>query len=602
MYLWRDVQTKPGYSDTMIRYRNSLAREINFIYSPRYKRVQEDQKIAQEYEALRKGRQRSLDAIDDPSEKRRVEIGLIMEALTPAADFRAAELFMRYFGLSAEDVGGEVYYTMRQPDSIYSNMQKDGRWIEAFQFIRFFPWNDASNEFESLLVKIVEAKDPQAFMMMVKEMENPPFDRMKRDAEVRKVLEKECDRALDEKNLDQAREICRILEDRDRENLINAAEALIRRDFDEAFQLLAGTVRVQKLRNLIVDIHEEEMKRGEKDVQGYKNAFNLAAHGNLVSEENKRYLEQPANKLVEYLIGNPNATDYDYEEALKYARHANPRFISNIVALKCIDLVTQNDAKTAKKLKEMFDPNFSPSMYDEEKHVRSVFARLTETKGIHDIPKGEENLRMAWDIAQIFDFPDSETSEIDVLLCKFYITNKNYEKAAKHFNPKNEGILELIESDIHKRVQLGDYISPYKMLKMLKFEFPRKSKITEENTLKEFAAAHGADSNPSALAKAIVLEDIFELDVLPYSYYESVISNATQNPSSGAALLVDLREVLSRKMDSTMKIDLYRVVQNLQRANDPAGQKIFTAYSNVLPPSIFDWIIYYIMRILAVIF
>ena len=51
-----------------------------------------------------------------------------------------------------------------------------------------------------------------------------------------------------------------------------------------------------------------------------------------------------------------------------------------------------------------------------------------------------------------------------------------------------------------------------------------------------------------------------------------------------------------------IKIDLYRMVQSLQHANDPAGQKLFTAYSNVLPPSILDWIIYFIMRIFAVIF
>ena len=602
MYLWRDVQTKPGYSENMIRYRNSLAREINFIFSPRYKRVQEDQKIAQEYEGMRKGRQRSLDAIEDPSDKKRVEIGLIMEALSPSADFRGAELFMRYFGLGAEDVGSEVYYTMRQPDSIYNKMQKDGRWIEAFQFIKFFPWNDASNEFENLLVKIVDEKNTQAFLIFIKEMENPPFDRMKRDADVRKILEKECDRALDEKRLDEAKEICRALDDRDRENLINAAEALIRRDFDEAFQLLAGTVRVQKLRNLIIEIHEEEMKRGEKDVEGYRNAYYLAAHGNLVSEDNKKYIEQPANKLAEYLINNPNATEYDYEEAHKYSRHASPRYLANVLALKCIDLITQNDAKTAERLKEMFDPNFSPSMFDQEKHVRSVFARLTETKGIHDIPKGEENLRMAWDIANIFDFPDSDKKEIDTLLCKFYITNKNYEKAVKHFDPKKEDIVELIVSEIHKRIQVGDYASPRKMLRVLKFEFPRKSRIEEEQSLKAFIGSHGEDSNPTALAKAIALEDIYGLDVVPYSYYEAVISNSMQNPSSGVGLLIDLREVLSRKMDSSMKIDLYRVVQTLQRSGDPAAQKLFAAYSNILPPSILDWIVYFIMRILAVFF
>ena len=172
----------------------------------------------------------------------------------------------------------------------------------------------------------------------------------------------------------------------------------------------------------------------------------------------------------------------------------------------------------------------------------------------------------------------------------------------KHFDPKKEDVIELIISELHKRIQVGDYASPHKMLRILKFEFPRKHKIDEEQSLKEFIGSHGAESNPAALAKAIVLEDIYELDVVPYSYYEAIISNSVQNPSSGVSLLIELREVMSRRMDSGMKIALYRVVQKLQHSGDSAAQKLFAAYSNILPPSIFDWIIYYIMRIFAVVF
>lgn len=474
MYLWRDIQTKAGYSDAMVRYRNSLAREINFIFSPRFKKVEEDDRIAREYEGVKKGRQRSLDAIDDPVTKSKVEIGLIMEALTPSADFRAAEMFMRYFGLNAEDVGKDVFYTMKDPDSIYNRMKKEKRWIEAFQFLKFFPINDATDQFEDILSKVFESKNSEIFMTLIREMENPPFDRMKRDADIRSMIEKECDRAIHERRYEEAKEIVQILEDHNRANLIQAAEALLERNFDEAFSLLKKSTFANRLQKLITEIHAEEMKKGEKDIEGYRNAYLLARHGGLDTEDTRRYIEQPANKLLEQLVANPNATELDFDEARQYASHANARFLSNTIAVKCIDLITQNDSKGAKKLKEMFDPNFTPGMYDEEKQVRSKFAQLTETKGIHDIPKGEENLQMAYDIATIFQFDKDELGEINIKLCRFYITNKKYEKAVDFFDPRNEDLMELVESEIHKKVQVGDYESPFNLIRTLKIEFSRK--------------------------------------------------------------------------------------------------------------------------------
>ena len=602
MYLWRDIQTKAGYTDAMVRYRNSLAREINFIFSPRYKKVEEDERAAREYEGIKKGRQRSLDAIDDVITKSKVEIGLILESLTPAADFRAAEMFMRYFGLSAEDVGKDVFYTMKDSASIYNRMKKEKRWIEAFQFLKFFPWSDATDQFEDILSKVFEAKESEIFMMLIREMEKPPFDRMKRDANIRGMIEKECDRVIHERQYDQAKEIVQILEDHNRANLIQAAEELLSRNFEEAFKLLKKSTFASRLQNLILEIHAEEMKKGEGNIEGYRNAFMLARYGGLDTEDTRRYIEQPANKLLEKLVANPNATEIDFDEARQYASHANTRFLSNIIALKCLDLITQNESKEAKKLKEMFDPNFTPGMYDEEKQVREKFSQLTETKGIHDIPKGEENLHMAYDIATIFQFEKDEVAEINNKLCRFYITNKRYDKAVQFFDPKNEDLMELVESEIHRRVRSGDYESPFNMLKVLKIEFSRKSRNNEEKSLKEFVQKHGTNTDVRALAKSIVLEDIYDLNVLPYDYYREVFSFGLGEGKSGATLLVDLKVVMMRRMDAIMKIDLYKMIQFFQQNNDQSGATLLAAYSAVFPPSLFDWIMYYIMKIFSFVF
>lgn len=597
MFIWREVQTRAGYSDEMIRYRNALVREINFVFSPRFNKIHEDERIAQEYDSLKKNHERLNEGIFDPITKAKVEHGMVLEAIAPVMDFKTAELFMRYFGITVEDVGKDIHYEMRQPDSIYQRLLNEKRWLEVSQFIKFFPAVDAADEFESMFKKISEEKNTDIFMVVIKELEQPPFDRLKRDEGIRKILEKECDRAINEMRLDQALEIVTILDDRERENLIKAAESLMKRQFEEGFKFLNKTVLKDRLQKLIVELHEEEMKRGEKDNEGFRNAFFLALHGNLVTDDLRRYIEQPANKMIEHLIGNPAASDQDYKEAAKYAAYANPRTITNIIAKRCLDLITQNDTKEAEQLKTIFNPNFVSGMYDEEKNIKAKFAQLTETKGIHDIPKGEENLKMAYDIAVIFNFPKNELQQINELLCKFYIANKKFEKAAASFDQDNEAIMELIESEIEKRIQVGDYVNPYKMVYILKIKFSRKNRNRQEKTLRELLAKYGTDIDQNTMAKLIVRDDIYDLNIIPFSYYRELFSFGLGGGRGGADLLVELKDVMIRHMDTVMRIELQKMVSFYQQNNDPVGAKLLSAYNQILPPSILDYLFYFILKI-----
>ncbi|MCL5019920.1 MAG: hypothetical protein M1426_05595, partial [Patescibacteria group bacterium] len=419
----------------------------------------------------------------------------------------------------------------------------------------------------------------------------------KRDEDIRKIIEKECDRAISEMRLDQALELVAILDDRERENLIKAADLLTKRQFEEGFKFLSKTVLKDRLQKLILELHDEEMKRGEKNGEGYRNAFSLALHGNLVTDEMRRYIEQPANKIIEYLIGNPTASDQDYKEAAKYAAYANPRIMTNIIAQRCLDLITQNDTKKAEQLKNIFNPNFISGMYDEEKNINAKFAQLTETKGIHDIPKGEENLKMAYDIAIIFNFPKNELQQISELLCKFYIANKQFEKAAASFDQGNEALMELVESEIDKRIQVSDYLTPYKMVSVLKIKFSRKHRNRQEKILRDLMAKYGADIDQNTMAKLVVRDDIYDLNIIPFSYYRELFSFGLGGGKGGTDLLVELKDVMIRHMDTVMRIELQKMVTFYQQHKDSAGAKLLSAYNQVLPPSLLDYVFYYILKI-----
>ena len=48
MFVWYEIQNLVGFSDEMVNYRDSMVREVNFVFSDRFSNMKDDPKIQKE--------------------------------------------------------------------------------------------------------------------------------------------------------------------------------------------------------------------------------------------------------------------------------------------------------------------------------------------------------------------------------------------------------------------------------------------------------------------------------------------------------------------------------------------------------------------------
>ena len=146
MFVWHEVQTLVGFSDEMVNYRNAMVREVNFVFSERFSRVKDDQSIAKEYELLKNRRILTYEKIPDPLKRSAVEVSLLKDIFHTALDFNSANLFVKYYGLSIEDIGRDIYFEMKEENSVYKKLLYDKLFTTALNF--HFKINIPSNVFD----------------------------------------------------------------------------------------------------------------------------------------------------------------------------------------------------------------------------------------------------------------------------------------------------------------------------------------------------------------------------------------------------------------------------------------------------------------------
>ncbi|MCL5019164.1 MAG: hypothetical protein M1426_01625, partial [Patescibacteria group bacterium] len=109
MYIWHEVQGYSGFTDLMVLYRNALVHEINFVLSPRFQNIHESQKAAQDYEVIKNNRTTLQKQIIESTKRHQVELILIEEPLKFTQDTVTAEIFIKYFQISMEKIGRDIY-------------------------------------------------------------------------------------------------------------------------------------------------------------------------------------------------------------------------------------------------------------------------------------------------------------------------------------------------------------------------------------------------------------------------------------------------------------------------------------------------------------
>ncbi|MFC1558634.1 hypothetical protein ACFL40_04685 [candidate division KSB1 bacterium] len=598
MYTWRDIQTIVGFTDEMVSYRNAIVREINFVFSPAFQKIKEDEKIAKSHEVNVSLRESAWDRIKDPVQKKQVEVRIIAEALNPAPDFKAADLAMKYLDFSVQDIGSGLYTELREKKvTSYNKFIDDAEFDKALQFHHYFIEKDSLNDFKFFLKHSIENQLNDKILYLVKKMLTSSYKKLIEDEEIKNTLELEFDRAETETRILDAEHIGRLLGDNERFNRLRAMKALLERDIQKAVLSLEKVEFKEKLKNMVIDCYWEEIDKGKDGIEHYENAFNLAYFGGIAKEDSLKYIEQPSARLLEYIMKKENISDEDSENAVLYAGFSSERDVKNILAGKFIKLIENNDTLQASKLKSMFEVTFGKNEYEEESKVLDMYDRLIETKGVSGIPKGEDNLLAALDVALIFDLGKDEVNRVNSLLSRFYISEGDFEKARMYYSPNNKEEIDFINNEITNYILDKNFSKIYELLGILKVAFPidivqsRRFELTEKLKEEKYTADNVADM--------IVIEDIYKLAVLPYYIYSKFFSFCFEKDFSGIKWLISLHFALKKHINPQSKIKIYRIIDELKIKNPVLAEELQRTYKSILPPTILDWIIYLFNRIFS---
>jgi len=595
MFKWNEVQTLGGFTQEMTTYRNSMVREISFVFSENYAKLKEDRRIEDDYIKIKTVREKAGDRIIDPLKKSKVGLELLIEVFNQSLDFTSAEMFIKHFGLSIEDIGKDVYYEMKDEKSPYSKYISEEKYNIAFEFLRFFPLDDSLTELDLLIKLAIKNKNNEGIVFLIDKLGLSEYKKLIKDEELSKQVSDEFDRAVNEKRIDDGFMIVNVLNDTDKESRLRVITALTKNNYEDAIVNLREVKEKEKLHDVLKEYCEEEIRAGKNDIEHYVRAFALAFHGGLTKGDKKYYVEHPSGILFKHYINSSVITEVEMLEIEKYMKTAKPVIVMNELASRLLALIQGNETFRAKELKERLNIKFKTGEYDIEKEVRDYFRQLTETKGMFELPKGEENLKTAYDVAKIFNFTEKEAFGVRKLLCKYYIINKKYDKAKKHFIPEDEEILEIMESQITRLINSKDFVNPYILKRALPIKFSREFKSAKKQDVKTIIKNQNISSID--LAKAIFVDDIFELKSIPQNIYDRTFGFALDSDALGIKLLVDLKDPFLNRMDSVKRIKIDKKIKELMSHDIPLAESFAKAYGDVLPPNICHWLIYIFRKI-----
>ncbi len=595
MFKWREIQTFVGFSDSMINYRNALAREVNLVFSEQFSRQNDDPKMQKEYEMLKNKRLLNSERIDAPVKRSAVEVGMLKDIFSSTLDFKTASLFVRYLGLSIEDLGKDLYFEMKAPESIYSKLIADRLYENALKFLDFFPKSDALNELGNILNSVIETKIYNTIPVIINVMKQSRYVQIVKDPEVKKMLYEQAEKAESDKRIEDARAIADLLGDTELDARLNVIEALENDEFDIAIENLKEISDKQPLYKMIIEYHNEEMKKS--DIESFIRAFELAYHGGLTSDEYKRFLEKPAGKIFEHYMLKKDADETDYLKAEKYIEFANKGNILNALSEKFLDMIEANKTSSAANLKNRFRVEFIHGRYSNEQKVILKYKNMTETSGMHGVPKGEENLRTALDMVKIFDLGEKENAHVHTLFFKHFMNNKIFKEAKKYFVPGSKEIDEMIEEELMRLINAHFYEDAYKLKDEFDIKFNKDLVNRKKREVRDTIKSSELPIN--LLTKEIVINDIFGLDVISGKHYNRIIDYVKADEFSGVSILTELKIPITNNADSSVKVALSHLIESLSQSSPNTANILSKTYEPILPPSFLDYIVYYVMRFLG---
>ena len=597
MFVWAENVSFPEYTHEMVHYRNALVKEVNFAFSNRYEKVNTDKVLNEELERFKDFREKTGNRIQKDSERNKVWLDMLLEIFRSSLDFAAADLFLKYFNIPNEAIATDLYFIMQEPGSEFRQLIDNEAFNTAFEFLQFFPVSEMLVEYENLLKTAVQKDNSSAVLFLLDYINDTPYDRLLKDSETQKLLEKEYDRAEKRKRIVQAHRLADVLKDSDGKKRVAALEAMMHNNLKEAINYLKEIRTIAELKATIKEFYANAMKKGVKnmDVEEFKTAYAYALYGKLGKNGDMQYIQEPSGKLFEYYVTKTGATEVEYYEADRYRNDCSEKFVQDVVAKKMLELIQNNDRAMAKHLKKRFRVEFEPGEYKTEDEIKKFYHTLTETYGVYETPKGEENLLTALDIVELFGFPAEEIEEVKLLLCKFYLMNKIFDGAKKYFIAGNKELNELAVKQINTFISTRDLAGAYGVLEAIPVRFSRSDHVERKKDVKMLTSSD--DIPLKDLETSIIFNDIYELKSLSKSFYRHAFIQGLNSGADGIQFLADLNIPFKKRMDACCKIRLTHAIKRLIVEDKISADILHRSYEKYVHPDILDYISYLFKRI-----
>lgn len=597
MFQWTERSSIPDYNHEMIHYRNSMVKEINFAFSDRYSNDSKNDSVLDEFERLKDQREKTANRLKRENQTNKVWFDLFIDLFRSTNDFTSADLYLKYFIIPNEAIFADFYFYMSDPNSTFKTLLKNDSYKEAFGFLDFFPVSDRLAEYGEMLRGAVNYGIHEAVLFILEHIHLSPYDILRKDDEIINIIKKQYLDAERNRRIIEAKKLADLLGNSDRINRSRALEAMLDNNVTVALEHIKKIVEPIEFHYIIREFYSTAFKiaKETESMDQYKIAFNYAYYSKL-GQEDEKYLVEPASNLFEYNLSKLSATEMDYVEAEKYAQFCPDDHKMNILSKCILNFIKDNDRSKVNNLKDRFGIKFEPGSYSNEKEVRKYYQTLTETYGSYDIPKGEECLLTAKDLTEIFNFDKIEKDALRVKICRFYITNRLIDNAKKYFNAESKELKELVINQISTFINDKDFLSAYELSDSFEMKAGRNFKVDKVREIKNLTTD---ENNNEDLAKAIVIDHIFELKKLPKSFYFQTFKYGLESGRPGIELLSNLSIPFNRHMNACGKVLLNKSIKSLIASDKMSADILKKAYKKNTKPDFFDFIIYFIRKILG---
>ncbi len=149
-----------------------------------------------------------------------------------------------------------------------------------------------------------------------------------------------------------------------------------------------------------------------------------------------------------------------------------------------------------------------------------------------------------------------------------------------------------------KLIDVKNYSNAYQLKKEFDLKYPKE--ILKEKKREIKYAISDRELSIDELAKKVIFDDIFELEVVSGEHYGRIIKYLEFDELNAVQTLTELKVPIIRNADSYIKVMIHNVIKNLTEKSPNTAQKLAGTFEDILPPNFLDYIFYFLRKILGI--